>query len=96
MAAESSSSFSLSEAVRAGDTLKSLEAVRDQIAKDLDVCDSMRDSAALYSRLVDVLARIDELKPAEPKGDEIDEIAARRAARGAVPAKGSPRAKRSS
>jgi hypothetical protein len=67
--------------------------VRDQIAADLDVCAAMRDRAALYARLVDVLARIDELAPATPKGDSVDEIARRRAARRASAAKSSARAK---
>jgi hypothetical protein len=85
---------SFPEVIRAGDTLTSLEAVRDQIAADLQFCDSMRDKAALYLRLADVLRSIDELRPATVKGDAVDEIAARRAARGAGPAPRAARTKR--
>ncbi len=85
---------SLSTVVRTGKTLKSLEAMRDEIAADLEACDSMRDKAALYLRLADVLERIDGIRPADVKGDVVDEIAARRAARRAGPAARSSRAKR--
>lgn len=71
---------SLPDSAAAG-FLEGLEAVRDRIAADLEMCDSMRDRAALYMRLVDVLARIDEAKPVAAKGDAVDEIAARRSAR---------------
>ena len=81
------------EVIKAGDTVASLEAVRDQIAADLELCDSMRDKASLYARLADVLARIDDIKPATPKGDTVDEIARRRADRRASTTKGAPRAK---
>lgn len=81
-----------SEVVSAGDTLATMEAVRDQIASDLQCCDSMRDKAALYLRLSDVLKRIDELRPVTVKGDAVDEIAARRSARRTVPTPRSPRA----
>ena len=67
--------------VSSGDYRASLEAARDAIADDLDACESMRDRAALYLRLTDVLARIDALEPGEQKGDAVDEIAERRAAR---------------
>lgn len=80
-----------SEVVQAGETLTTLEAMRDQIAADLQACESMRDKASLYLRLADVLKTIDELRPVTVKGDAVDEIAARRAARRAVPA---PRASR--
>lgn len=67
--------------IASGDYLKSLEATRDRIAADLEACGSMRDKAALYLRMSDVLARIEEARPAKPKGDAVDEIAQRRAAR---------------
>jgi hypothetical protein len=70
-----------SEVVRAGETLAAMEAMRDQIAADLQACESMRDKASLYLRLADVLKVIDEIRPAVVKGDAVDEIAARRAAR---------------
>ncbi len=84
---------SFTEVIRAGETLTSLEALRDQIAGDLGRCESMRDKAALYLRLSDTLARIEELRPNTVKGDTVDEIAARRAARRAGPAPRPPRAK---
>ncbi len=82
-----------SEVVAAGETLAALEAMRDQIAIDLQSCESMRDKAALYLRLDGVLKSIDEIRPAIVKGDAVDEIAARRAARRASPAANSSRAK---
>ena len=87
---------SFAEVVAAGQTVASLEAMRDQIAADLQHCDSMRDKAALYLRLADVLKTIEELRPETVKGDSVDEIAARRAARRSGPAARTPRAKRSS
>lgn len=68
-------------AVTSGTYLEGLEATRDAIVADLGACESMRDKAALYLRLADVMQRIEEAKPAEQKGDAVDEIAARRAAR---------------
>lgn len=67
--------------VLSGDELAALEAVRNAIVADLDACESMRDRTALYKQLQDVLKRISDVKPAEQKGDAVDEIAARRAAR---------------
>lgn len=81
IAGEVSSLPSFSEVLKAGATLASLEAMRDEIGSDLESCESMRDKAALYLRLSDVLARIEELKPPAKGGDAVDEIAARRAAR---------------
>lgn len=69
------------DTVKAGQTLASLEAMRDQIAADLEACNSMRDKASLYIRLADVLKLIDELRPPTVRGDAVDEIAARRASR---------------
>ena len=77
-----------------GDLMASLCATRDRIAADIESCESMRDKAALYARMADVLARIEAARPVDKQGDVVDEIAARRAARGAVAAKGAPRAKR--
>lgn len=86
--------MALSEVVRAGQTLESLEAMRDEIAADLDGCDAVKDKAALYLRLTDVIDRIDRLRPAGAKGDVVDEIASRRVARGAGAAAGASRSKR--
>lgn len=52
--------------------------------------------AALVGQYRATLAEIDELTPAKPKGDAVDEIAQRRSARRAIPPKGQARAKRSS
>ena len=85
---------SFTEVITSGDYLASLEATRDAIAADLAVCESMRDKAALYLRLSDVLAKIEEAKPRTARGDTVDEIAARRAARRSGAAQDSARAKR--
>ncbi len=71
----------LSDAVRNGDTLTALAAVRDGISADLETCESYRDRAALYLRLTAVLTAIEELTPPRVEGDTIDQIAQRRAAR---------------
>lgn len=81
--------------VATGDTLASLEAMRNQIAADLELCEQMRDKAALYLRLADVLKTIDDLRPPAVEGDTVDEIAARRANRRASTSARSPRTKRS-
>lgn len=87
------SSQSYRETIAAGDYLASLVATRDQIAADLQACESMRDKAALYMRLADFMARIEEAKPPEQKGDAVDEIAKRRAARRSGGTQGQARAK---
>lgn len=70
----------LSQAV-SSDKVKALEAVRDSVVADLEVCSTMRDRAALYLRLLDVMARLDEARPAETEGDPVDEIAQKRSNR---------------
>lgn len=77
------------------DYLTAMEALRDAIVADLEVCESMRDRAALYVRLESAQRLIKDARPKEAEGDGIDEIAARRAARRTSPAKGSGRAKQS-
>lgn len=69
------------QVVASGDYLATLRATRDRIAADLEACESMRDKAALYLRMADVLQRIEDAKPQEQKGDVVDEITQRRAAR---------------
>lgn len=69
------------EDVTSGDHVKALSALRDQITADIAECESMRDKAALYLRLSDVLAQLSEARPAEVKVNPLDEIAKRRAAR---------------
>lgn len=87
---------SFSEVLKTNELVASLEALRDEIAADLDVCQSMRDKAALYMRMVDVLARLEDARPIQSKGDAVDEIAARRAARRSGTSAYSSRAKHSS
>lgn len=84
------------DVIAAGVYLASLEATRDQIAADLDGCESMRDKASLYLRLADVLERIESARPVEQKGDAVDEIAKRRAARRSSSTTGEARTERSS
>lgn len=82
-------------AAKTGDRLKGLEALRDKLAQSIDECESLRDLASLSRQMADVMAQIEELKPAEKKGDSVDEIAQRRAARRSGSAKAKDRAKRS-
>ena len=72
---------SLRESAASGKRLDALADLRDVLAERIESCDSLRDLAALSARLQSVLAEIDELQPAEQKGDAVDEIAKRRAAR---------------
>ncbi len=82
-------------AVTSGDYLAALHATRDAIVADLGECESMRDKAALYTRLESTLKLIKSVTPAEQKGDSVDEIAKRRDARRSRTATGKGRAKRS-
>jgi hypothetical protein len=78
----------LAEVAVRGDRLASLETLRDRLAREIDVCGSGRDLAALATRFADVLEQIESLAPPEmPKGNPLDELEAKRAAvRGATPA----------
>lgn len=82
-------------AVSSGDYLAGLQATRDAIVADLRACESMRDKAALYNRLESVMKLINDAQPPEQKGDAVDEIAKRRAARRSRTATASDRSKRS-
>ena len=77
-------------------TLAGLKKIRDAITHDLDNCDSMRDRAALYTRLLDTMDRIEILSKGEgQQGDMVDEIAKRRTARASARAsESSPRTNR--
>jgi hypothetical protein len=86
----------LHDIAAAGDTLATLEAMRDRIAADLDECENPRDKPALYLRLEATVRLIAELRPPAQEGDSVDEIAARRAARRSGAAPGKARAHRSS
>lgn len=81
----------LSGVVVDGDRVKSLEALRDRLATEIDKTGSARDVAALSQRLMDVLEQIDKLTPGESGGTVLDELAKRRSSK--VPAAGSRSAK---
>jgi|SRR5271165_6570240 len=70
---------SLAEVVAKDDAMASLAALRDLLARQLDVTRSSRDIAALSRRLLEVLAHIEALRPYRTV--KVDEIAAKRAAR---------------
>lgn len=78
------------------DRLERLIVQRDRLDAAMEACESMRDFAALSREYRAVMAEIASLVPPEKKGDAVDEIAQRRAARRAGAAKGSGSAKRSS
>lgn len=72
----------LAEAAASGSRLRALEALRDVLAKS--VLDADPDKrASLAARLTEVLEQIEKLTPVAKVGDPVDEIAKRRAARGA-------------
>jgi hypothetical protein len=75
----------LRDVVSDGDRLESLRALRDRIAATIDATDSARDVAALSRQLTDVLQQIEAIEKATPgrKGTPLDELAKRRAGRGA-------------
>lgn len=74
--------MSLNESAASGDRLKALQDLRDILAKEIVLCESSRDLAALSARFQSVLSEIALLDTTESAGDPIDEIAARRSARG--------------
>lgn len=83
-------------AAQSGNRLQALIALRDTLANAIDTCESMRDLSSLSRQMADVLAQIAELAPEEKKGDAVDEIAQRRAARRSGATKGQTRSKRPS
>lgn len=64
-------SDSLARVASAGDRLKTLEALRDRIAEEIDRTRSARDVAALSRQLTDVLAQIEEINPATEEEDDL-------------------------
>lgn len=73
----------LIDAAATGDSKATLEALRDVLAASIVEADPDKRSP-LAARLVDVLAKLDALAPpAEKKGTAVDELKAKRAARGA-------------
>lgn len=71
----------LTKTTATGDRLAALENLRQVLAENIDDCGSKRDLAALATRLQSVLAEIEEIRADQPKGDFVDQIAARREAR---------------
>ena len=71
--------------------LADLKAMRDLLWISLGQADPDK-RAPLFARLESVIEQIDRLSPNERAGDPVDEIAKRRASRGAGPAEGAPRA----
>lgn len=81
----------LHDIASAGDRLETLRVLRNTLAKQIDDSDSARDVAALSRQLTDVLEQIATLAPEKKAVDPVDEIAQRRAARGAGAAAGAGR-----
>ena len=77
-------------AASSGSRLRTLEALRDVLAVSITAADPDK-RAPLAARLTDVLEQIERLTPAKKVGDPVDEIAKRRASRGAGSAKSSSR-----
>lgn len=75
--------------------LEALTVLRDALAEAIAAGPSTRDFPALSREYRAVMAEIAELAPVELRGDAVDEISQRRAARRAVSSAGSPRSKRS-
>lgn len=93
---EPSQPSSLAVVVAAGDRVKSLRALRDRLAADIDDCGSLRDLASLSQRLMDVLAQIEACETARPEaeGTALDELSSRRRVAGRPDASSSTRAAR--
>lgn len=80
-----SATASVLSAAESGDQMRTLCALRDRLAGEIDRCESPRDLASLSARMVDVLAQIKLAVAAQPeqKGTALDELQRRRAARSA-------------
>ena len=74
--------------------LDRLNTLRDTIEVSIANCESLRDLASLSREYRAVMAEIEQLRPAEKKGDAVDEIAQRRAARRSSAAPSPARTKR--
>lgn len=83
--------MSLRDVAAEGDELKTLVRLRDDLAAQLDCCESQRDYAALSLRFMDLLERITEVEKRQPavKGTAVDEFSKRLAAK--VSGQGSPK-----
>ena len=79
---------------RLDDLIELRDALRPQVLSE-HTEHGLQGVSGLVGQYVKILAEIEELSPKESTGDGIDEIAARRAARRAGPAKGAGRARKS-
>jgi len=78
----------LASVAAAGVRVATLEALRDRLALEIDAGESARDVSSLSQRLMDVLTEIADLAPpVKAKGSPLDELAKRRSARVATPAR---------
>jgi len=71
----------LGDISKTGDRIRTLEALRDRLADELDGCNSSRDVAALASRLQSVMAELDTIAPVLATETPLDILRARREAR---------------
>ena len=71
----------LGDVAKSGDRIRTLEALRDRLADELDGCNSSRDVAALASRLQSVMAELDTIAPVLATETPLDILRARREAR---------------
>ena len=81
----------LLDAAASGDRLRTLEAMRDSIAAEIEAFDGSRaggTTSALHGQMLKVLEEIAALSPTEKKGTPLDELAKRRSGT-AAPARSS-------
>lgn len=64
------------------DRLSQLMALRDKLAIAIDVCESMRDLAALSKQYRETLSEIENIKGVNETEDELGEILSRRSEEG--------------
>ena len=60
-------------AAKSGNRRKTLEELRDQLAYQIEVCNSGRDMAALTKRLMEVIGELDGLPDPDAAPDELDD-----------------------
>lgn len=70
MAARKKKEKTLLEAAESGNTLETLERLRDKLAGTIETCESGRDMAALSRQLSQVLDQIDDVKRANAGKDD--------------------------
>jgi hypothetical protein len=69
-------SDTLADVASRGDRLETLRALRDRLARELDLTASARDVAALSRQLTDVLQQIEDLTDPEEEKDDFAELIA--------------------